>query len=242
MISFRQALESELVSKQLHRWIDLIFGYLQKGENALTANNLFHPLCYEGTPIEEVWKEELVVNLCSLSVMKFVPLPVTVRTGCDSFVCPLRNPATFYGNRIYPAETNGETQVIDYWSHTGSVDLCSIRDPATRHIYEIQILEFGQIPRQLFTHPHPPRFGGLIPTPLQPPAHQLQTLEGQPQFDNAVTDPQQIRTRSWSQSRLSDLQLDAIFQGHKRNVTAVTFSNQDSAISVSLDGFLKVYK
>jgi Beige/BEACH domain len=76
MISFRQALESELVSKQLHRWIDLIFGYLQKGENALTANNLFHPLCYEGTSIQEVWKEDLVVNLCSLSVMKFVPFPV----------------------------------------------------------------------------------------------------------------------------------------------------------------------
>jgi hypothetical protein len=30
----RQALESEFVSCQIHQWIDLIFGYKQKGENA----------------------------------------------------------------------------------------------------------------------------------------------------------------------------------------------------------------
>lgn len=45
----RQALESEFVSKSLHRWIDLIFGCLQKGDAAIEAHNLYHPLCYEGT-------------------------------------------------------------------------------------------------------------------------------------------------------------------------------------------------
>lgn len=44
----REALESEHVSRHLHQWIDLIFGYLQKGEPAIEAHNLFHPLCYEG--------------------------------------------------------------------------------------------------------------------------------------------------------------------------------------------------
>ena len=29
----RQALESEFVSCQIHQWIDLIFGYKQKGKN-----------------------------------------------------------------------------------------------------------------------------------------------------------------------------------------------------------------
>eukprot|EP00211_Chloroparvula_japonica_P012800 CAMPEP_0119143002 /NCGR_PEP_ID=MMETSP1310-20130426/33661_1 /TAXON_ID=464262 /ORGANISM="Genus nov. species nov., Strain RCC2339" /LENGTH=132 /DNA_ID=CAMNT_0007134591 /DNA_START=30 /DNA_END=425 /DNA_ORIENTATION=- len=43
-----QALESEHVSRKLHLWIDLIFGHKQRGEAALEANNLFHPLTYEG--------------------------------------------------------------------------------------------------------------------------------------------------------------------------------------------------
>jgi hypothetical protein len=35
----RNALESDWVSKNLHHWIDLIFGYKQKGEEAIKANN-----------------------------------------------------------------------------------------------------------------------------------------------------------------------------------------------------------
>lgn len=42
----RQALESEYVSEQLPHWIDLIFGYKQRGQNAMDADNLFHPVCY----------------------------------------------------------------------------------------------------------------------------------------------------------------------------------------------------
>eukprot|EP00818_Percolomonas_sp_WS_P008731 CAMPEP_0117448702 /NCGR_PEP_ID=MMETSP0759-20121206/7545_1 /TAXON_ID=63605 /ORGANISM="Percolomonas cosmopolitus, Strain WS" /LENGTH=1131 /DNA_ID=CAMNT_0005241113 /DNA_START=176 /DNA_END=3571 /DNA_ORIENTATION=+ len=44
----RMALESEHVSAQLHRWIDLIFGYKQTGEEAEKAHNVFHYLSYEG--------------------------------------------------------------------------------------------------------------------------------------------------------------------------------------------------
>lgn len=44
-----KALESEFVSCQLHQWIDLIFGYKQKGPEAIRATNVFYYLTYEGS-------------------------------------------------------------------------------------------------------------------------------------------------------------------------------------------------
>ena len=84
--TLRKAIESEYVSKNIHLWIDLIFGYKQRGKNADLANNLFYHLCYEG-----------------------------------------------------------------------SVDLDKIQDLEQRYALEIQIGEFGQVPKQLFTSPHPQR-------------------------------------------------------------------------------------
>uniref|UniRef100_A0A914GZ52 Putative neurobeachin homolog n=1 Tax=Globodera rostochiensis TaxID=31243 RepID=A0A914GZ52_GLORO len=45
----RQALESDLVSCQLHQWVDLIFGYKQRGPEAVRATNVFYHLTYEGS-------------------------------------------------------------------------------------------------------------------------------------------------------------------------------------------------
>lgn len=39
----RQALECDYVRSQLHRWIDLVFGYKQMGQAAVEAINMFHP-------------------------------------------------------------------------------------------------------------------------------------------------------------------------------------------------------
>ena len=44
----RESLESDYVSKNLHQWIDLVFGQKQRGDPALEATNVFHYLSYRG--------------------------------------------------------------------------------------------------------------------------------------------------------------------------------------------------
>ena len=68
--TMREALESEHVSKNLHKWIDLIFGFKQSGEEAKKENNLFYHLTYAENadmssitdPVRKVAMEAQIAN------------------------------------------------------------------------------------------------------------------------------------------------------------------------------------
>jgi hypothetical protein len=92
---FRAALEGPYVSAHIHQWFDLVFGCLQSGADAWSAENVFHP-------------------------------------------------------NFYPSYL---TKLADM-------------EETTRMATESHIREFGQMPRQLFTHRHPPREVSRTPPAL----------------------------------------------------------------------------
>lgn len=53
----RKALECDFVSQHLHEWIDLVFGYKQKGKAAELADNVYSPYLYE-----DIWTPERLNN------------------------------------------------------------------------------------------------------------------------------------------------------------------------------------
>ncbi|PRP85404.1 hypothetical protein PROFUN_06950 [Planoprotostelium fungivorum] len=161
----REALECEYVSENLHKWFDLIFGYKQRGDEAIRADNVFYHLTYEG-----------------------------------------------------------------------AVDIESIVDSRERQAIVDQIKEFGQTPKQIFTHPHPPRYSKSIRTSMED-IQPIQLSDLGISLEISAADS----PRGWEDFE-NITEPNFSFKLHKDAITSMSLSRDSSTLySVAADGSLKVY-
>lgn len=133
--------------------------------------------------------------------------------------------------------------VFYHLTYEGSVDLDNIKDIHERHSLEVQIMEFGQTPKQIFSQPHPERCCTILPRSL---SLTDDTMPETPQ--EAATEEVEKRDRRAStlqflwKRNMADLTKVAEHMLHKETVTDVCLSrDKKSVVSVSQDSLLKLY-
>ena len=74
----RSALESEVVSAGLNRWIDLIFGHKQQGPEAVKAKNVFYYLTYPGAVDLDKISDPAMQEATVLQIAHFGQCPMQI--------------------------------------------------------------------------------------------------------------------------------------------------------------------
>ncbi|KRX06058.1 Quinonprotein alcohol dehydrogenase-like superfamily [Pseudocohnilembus persalinus] len=94
----RKALESNTISQHLHQWINLIFGYIQKGDLAEKHMNKFYYLTYEdGINLDKI-EDTQEVNSLECQIVNFGQCPTQLMTKTSH---PKRNVSRDNTNQQY---------------------------------------------------------------------------------------------------------------------------------------------
>ncbi|XP_060859009.1 protein FAN-like isoform X1 [Metopolophium dirhodum] len=127
-----------------------------------------------------------------------------------------------FGYKQNGPEAIKANNVFYYLCYEGAVDLNNVRDWNQRHALEVQIMEFGQIPKQIFEKPHPPKTCLLI--------KDFQKFGILPNIE-----------QYWNWKNLSVLKLFTTTI-HRDTATSVKFSEDMQTVwSVGYDAMLKVH-
>lgn len=148
--------------------------------------------------------------------------------------------------RIAPSIDSVSLPVFYYLCYEGSVDLDDIDDIAKRHALEVQISEFGQIPRQLFHQPHVPRLVDIPPEIVL--RESLDSTAGDLKAPPTTFSDDLSRRISLDDNSLlsttSKIELEYEYQPHRLGITSLLVEpdTQTTIYSTSHDGTLKSFE
>ncbi|KAL4472641.1 hypothetical protein ABPG74_018590 [Tetrahymena malaccensis] len=213
----REALESEIVSQNLHHWIDLIFGYKQRGQHSIDADNVFHHLTYEGMVDLDAIQDPIERQALRCQINEFGQCPKQL------FKIP-------HTPRRLPAQSplNGLSQSLNFdWSNgKGSLDLN------------------GQLQASSSFEEYKDR-NSLPGNSIFSTQKARDSIQGSNnKMAESYVQTNNSNKYLWEvyDGNKSQLQVDLISKAHKKNVTQIRKlkKKQNQIISIGEDGFLKV--